>query len=246
MIFAPKGKSLIHQNDLKINGTTIERVKHTKFLGVIIDDQLKWANHTSYIKGKVSRGFGALIKARKVFTRETLVTLYYSLIYPYLSYCIHAWGSAYQCHLYELTVLQKTIIRVICGVPRMRLICGVPHVNHTEPLFNELKILPLRNIYVYTIGLFMFKYLNRMVPVHLFETMFTGTAEIHSHYTRQSDSLYIDRCSTTRSQKNIKFIGARIWNTVITKINVSCTISTFKKHLRSLLQTIDLNLFILW
>ena len=237
MIFSPKGKPIIHDEDILINRTTIKRISHVKFLGIIIDDKLSWSDHTRYIRGKVAKGFGVLLKARKVFNKETLITLYYSMIFPYLSYCIHIWGSAYQCHLKDLTILQKRIVRVISGVPPM---------THTDPLFKELKILSIRGIFVYAIGIFMFKFSSRMLPAKLFEHMFRYTSDHNPHFTRQRNSLYIDTCSTTRSQKNVKFIGARIWNVLIRQINVSCTIGTFKKYLRSLLQTIDLDIFLLW
>ena len=89
MIFAPKGKSTILDNPIVIKEIPISRIEQAKFLGVIIDEKLSWIPHTRYIKGKVAKGFGILLKARKVFNRETLIALYYSMIYTYLSYCIH-------------------------------------------------------------------------------------------------------------------------------------------------------------
>ena len=236
MIFSPKGRAVLSDKNIEINNTPIFQIHHTKFLGVIIDDKLSWSHHTHYIKRKVAKGFGVLLKARKVFNQETLVALYYSMIYPYLSYCIHVWGSAYLNHLKDLVSLQKRIIRVISGVPPL---------THTEPLFKHLKILPIRGIYVYAVSLFMFKFMNCMLP-DLFTTMFRYTSGHNPYNTRQSETLYIDCCSTTRSQKNIRYIGAYIWNILRIKINVSCKIGTFKIHLRSLLQTIDLNIFLLW
>ena len=38
---------------LTLNGSVIKRVIETKFLGVIIDDKLKWQSHTSYINSKL-------------------------------------------------------------------------------------------------------------------------------------------------------------------------------------------------
>ena len=41
---------------LIISGQHIAQVKSTKFLGIIIDDSLKWGEHAKYVKGKISRG----------------------------------------------------------------------------------------------------------------------------------------------------------------------------------------------
>ena len=229
IIFAPKGKPVVFNNNIIINYTEISRVNHIKFLGVVIDDKLSWSTHIQYIKAKVAKGFGALLKARKVFDQETLITLYYSMIYPYISYCIHVWGTAYYTHLKDIVILQKRIIRVIAGVPPL---------SNTSPLFKSLKILNIKGIFLYTLGLFMFKLKCKMLPDNLFATMFRHTTNIHNYPTRQCNSFYIETCSTTRSQKNIKFIGPFIWNILITKLNVSCKISTFKNNLCLLIASI--------
>ena len=38
----------------------IEQVKHTKFFGVIFDDNLDWSNHISYINSKIAKGIGII------------------------------------------------------------------------------------------------------------------------------------------------------------------------------------------
>ena len=95
-------------------------VHETKFPGVFIDtcNKLSWKPHISYICTEVAKGIGVILKARKVLDLETLSTLYYTFVYPYLNYCIHVWGRAYNFHLNDLSVLQNKIIRIINGVPR--------------------------------------------------------------------------------------------------------------------------------
>ena len=48
MMFSRK-KYKNHNVDLKIEGQSIDKVHHTKFLGIIIDDNLNWKNHVNYI-----------------------------------------------------------------------------------------------------------------------------------------------------------------------------------------------------
>ena len=72
-------------NQVNIGGVSLSRVYCTRFLGVIIDCYLKWADHLNHVKSKVSMGIGIICKARKV---STLVTMYYSFIHPYLIYCV--------------------------------------------------------------------------------------------------------------------------------------------------------------
>ena len=41
---------------LCIHKVPIQQVDNTKFLGVIIDDNLNWSNHISYINSKIAKG----------------------------------------------------------------------------------------------------------------------------------------------------------------------------------------------
>ena len=73
---------------VKINDSVLNRVNNMKYLGVIIDHKLKWCEHISYVKNKVSKSLGIIFKARVVLDQQCLLTLYNSFVYPYLVYCI--------------------------------------------------------------------------------------------------------------------------------------------------------------
>ena len=73
--------------DLTIDNERIGETCKTKFLGVIIDNKLTWKDHINYISGKMARGIGVIIKARNYLNKDTLLSLYYSFIYPYVTYC---------------------------------------------------------------------------------------------------------------------------------------------------------------
>ena len=71
--------------NIKLEDQNIEQVFKTKSLGVIIDEQLDWKEHFLCISNKISRAIGVIIKAMPL--GETLLSLYYIMIYPYLTYC---------------------------------------------------------------------------------------------------------------------------------------------------------------
>ena len=86
LIFSLYRNRIINDTDIKIIGQMVARVACTKFLGVLIEEKLSWANHIKSIKMKISKGTGILNKAKKNINLSTLVTLYHSVIYPYLTY----------------------------------------------------------------------------------------------------------------------------------------------------------------
>ena len=57
MIFKPKRKKYCLSKDVIINGCKINEVKHTKFLGVIIDCDLSWKNHIDHICSKMAKKY---------------------------------------------------------------------------------------------------------------------------------------------------------------------------------------------
>ena len=79
--------------------------------------------------------------------------LYYSLIYPYLLYCINIWGGAYASHLNPLIILQKRAVGVICIAA---------YLGHSTPLFCIcfikktflVKLLKLVDIYQYNLPIY--------------------------------------------------------------------------------------------
>ena len=72
MIFG--NNSNISNAYLVINGLEIEQLKTVKFLGVFIDEDMKWKSHVSNILTNVSRNFGIINKMREYFTSAYFIT----------------------------------------------------------------------------------------------------------------------------------------------------------------------------
>ena len=108
--FAPE--KINYETNITINGKVLECKQSTKYLGVIIDSNLSW-KHIHKISKKVARGIGILSKVRHYLNINILIQLYYSLIYPYLTYGLVVWANTYMTTLQPITVLQKRAIRTI-------------------------------------------------------------------------------------------------------------------------------------
>ena len=93
MIFSSNKRKYVYKNELFLCNSEIKMEKFTKFLGVMIDQNLNWKQHILHVKKKVSRGLGTIRKARKYLNYESLRTLYHSFVYPYLDYCIEVFGN---------------------------------------------------------------------------------------------------------------------------------------------------------
>ena len=75
------------------NGKVIQWTTSIKFLGILRDEQLSWKNHISIVENKVAKNIGSLHKAKNVFSKGGLKTLYFSFVHSYLNYGNIVWGS---------------------------------------------------------------------------------------------------------------------------------------------------------
>ena len=184
-------------DDLLINGSRISEVNGTKFLGVIIENEFNWSPHIMYISKKVAKGIGIILKARKVFVNETILSLYYTFVYPYLNYCIHVWGKTYDSHLHHLIVSQNKVIRIISGV--------LPRTN-VDNLYVMHDILSVKRLYSYNAALLMYKYSNQLLP-DVFD-IFSKLADVHEYNTRNASTQHVYVCfqRTNYRQKPIKLL----------------------------------------
>jgi hypothetical protein len=231
MVFHTQRNKQVISKELCVNTSAIEYVKHSKFLGVYLDSCLTWDKHISSIRAKTARGMAVISKARPHFNVPTLITLYYSFIYPHLHYCIEVWGKAADTHMSTLYKLQKRVIKKIKSAPFRA---------ESDPIFKELGILKLNDIVQYKVITFMFKFIKGMLPT-VFNTMFVRNSTVVQRLTRQQYKLKIPRCHTSALQKTMRYIGVQEWNSICDSIDHACSVHTFKKRAKVYILSKDMH-----
>lgn len=113
-----------------------------KYLGLILDSCSTWKVHIKYLRDKLIRNVRLFYVMKSVCYPELLKTIYYVLVSSELEYGLCVWGGRYISSLQPLIVLQKCFIRIILKRPRL---------EHTKQLFIMLKVLPLRNLYIFKV-----------------------------------------------------------------------------------------------
>ena len=77
--------------DITIAENKVERVCDFNYLGIHINENMKWNTYINNISNKISKYIGVLNKLKHFLPTFTLKTLYDSLIVPHLNYGILAW-----------------------------------------------------------------------------------------------------------------------------------------------------------
>ena len=101
--------------ELKIHDFPIKRVSNTKFLGVLIDEQLSWEPHVTALRRKLSHASATLNRIRDSIPEELHLDLYYTLFESHLTYCISVWGAAHKNIINKAWTAQKHCVRVLFG-----------------------------------------------------------------------------------------------------------------------------------
>ena len=110
---------------LTVANVYLDKSSWVKYLGAYIDCHLTWHDPIDYTCGKISKNVNIMVKLKRHVSEATLVSLYYSLIYPYLNYACTLCSNNYNAPLSQIVKLQNKAVRVINDVPVMELI--TPH-----------------------------------------------------------------------------------------------------------------------
>ena len=211
-----------HQFNITVNNNIISQSHQTKYLGVILDDKMLWNHHTNHIKSKLARNNYALAKLRGFFNETTMKIIYYSLIYPFLQYCISSWGKAAGTHMEPLEKLQKQSIRHICKKPPR---------THTNDLFHAQEILKLKEIYKYQVAKLIYRN-NKNASIG--DTQLKTIQSVHQYNTRLAANFnfYRPKSNTNTKIKSYSYQGPIIWEEIPLTIKESTTPIIFKIQLK--------------
>ena len=137
-------------NNICINTINVTRVQSSKFLGIIIDENLNWKPHIQLVKSKLSKTLSIIYKASKLINYEGMVTLYCSLFLPYLTYCCEIWGNTYATNVNCIYVIHHE-----------------ERLAHTNCLFKQMHSLKFHDLVKYRTAIVMFKLYYGKLPTLL-------------------------------------------------------------------------------
>ena len=216
LLFSNRRDTIEQLQDMRFEFSIIELETTVEYLGLIIDNNLKFTYHIQTITKKVSRNVGIFYRLKNYVPARVLLNLYYSLVYPYLLYGNVAWGGTNIQHLTPLLVLQKKIVRIITGSE---------FLAHSGPLFKQTGILKITDLHKYLLCLHMYK-LRHSNNRNIFEN-------IHNYETRQQGDAHVVFQRLAQTQRSLSYAAPLEWNALPHEIRGCETYSIFKKRLKA-------------
>ena len=182
-----------------------------------MDDKLRFNIHIKEVSKKISKNLGVLYKLKDFVPSNTLLSVYRSIIESYINYCNLIFGNTSITHLTPLVTAQKKAVRIVAKKPPL---------SHTNPIFFDLKLLKLTDLYKYNLGIYMWKNIDK----------FEDNFRVNTHNTRSGNHYVPTSFRLTMTQnKSIKFQAPQNWSQIPDYIINSPSLTTFKRKYKSFL-----------
>ena len=209
---------------IKIGGEEIRQVEGARFLGVWVDEGLKWTGQIEQVRAKVGRLLGVLGRAWAVLGGDAILSLYNGLVLPHLQYCLMVWGDFQEGR--NLTLggsllrYQKRFVGLVAG-QRGR--------YHADPLFARFSVLKIGDLYRQQLRVHAWRFWNGCLPVGQ-AAMLQRVGDVHGHATRAArGGIHLG----TRDHRSIGYRVPCEWASMAEGEREVGSLAAFKRRSRS-------------
>lgn len=118
---------------------SIARAVSVKYLGVHIDDGLKWDKQLDTLTTRTLRLIHIFKSLRESASVDILKMVYYTLCQSIIGYCITVWGGAAKTYLLRAERSQRAVLKVMLRKP---------YRYPTSQLYADCKVLTVRQLFI--------------------------------------------------------------------------------------------------
>lgn len=201
-------------NQLGCECPVIEKTVSIKYLGVTIDQHLRWSEHALYLVKRLKKLFYIFYNIRYVLSAKECFKIYEAIVLSILRYGVVVWGSMCTNNMGCLDVVHKTILKIILKLGRR---------FRTEKLYVESGQLSIKQLYIYEVILYQIKSEKKFIN-HIFQT-------------RQilRGDLFVPKFNKKHSQKSLCYHGPKFYNILPYELKASANVKSksFRKTLRT-------------
>jgi len=208
----------------KINisqNSTIEKTNVIKYLGIMIDQHLRWDRHANYLSQKIRKTSHVFYTLRNILNNVTLKLVYTSLIESIIRYGIRIWGSLLPAHRYNLQIAQNSIIKIIFKLDR---------IYPTEELYKNFGLYSTKQIYFHSLLCWTHKNQNKLKLIS------------HKYNTRANDDGFFKtgKYNLFICQRQSEFLGPKYYNLLPKHIKTINNFKNFSKELKDYIMKMDI------
>jgi hypothetical protein len=206
-------------SQVNCNCREIETTDKIKYLGIVLNTNLNWSEHSLYQQTKLRRQNYLLYHIRNTVPKQVRKQVYQAFYEPILSYGIECWGGAADYILEPIRVLQKFAVRSIMEAG---------YRDHSKPIFKKLQLLPFEGLYQRSLALVLHrKAIRNEINYH---------QPKHTHRMRKPQIFQLPRkWMNKKAQRQISYRVPLYGNTLpielVTILKQPCFRKRIKQHI---------------
>jgi hypothetical protein len=188
--------------DISIEGVVIERKNCVKYLGIWIDDKLRFQCHFEKLKSKIMKKVGLLRRLNRTMTREARITFLKAIILPNYDYCssiLMIFDSSW------INTIQKCINKA------MRAALLLPFDSSATLMRDELDILSVRQRINFNAIKIINKTISRGLPLNMAEISLTRS-ELRTRTLRNDSNISLPFWKNMRNRRSLFYEGVKMFN----------------------------------
>lgn len=218
MLFRSKRKPDL---DLKIKTESYEitRVSSTKYLGVVLDEDLSWKSHIQKISSKVNPIIGA-IRRSATLSKEIGLIFFNSHVMSQIRPNILIWSQGPEMNKQQIQVLLNR---------SMKALFKLDWYTHLKDILTEFNIFSLDEIIKIEQCKFIFKIENSLIKCNI---ELLRNENVHRYNTRNKNKIMLLPSKTNNMSKGLINNAIMIYNNIPKNIKNSESIEIFIKKLK--------------
>ena len=191
--------------NLFLDEMKIQECKTMKYLGVHIDNELKFLDHIDSLKKKLSKAVGIASQLRYFVSRDVLLKYYNFYVKPILQYGILVYGCTYITHLKKIALMQRKLLRLIFFKRKTMSI---------ESEMINAHILSVPQLYVYELIKFAFRSVRKEVSSDHLNNLYTRAKRNRSRSNKKT-LFQLPLHSNNWEKHSLRYRGTNILNFLI-------------------------------
>ena len=222
IVFGPKSKRDVVKQLLLDQGLIC--ANEVRNLGVLFDSDLNFSKHFSNITRTAICQIRNIAKIRSFISFTDAQTLIHAFVTNHLDYCNSLFSGLPKSSINRLQLIQNTAARVLTKTRKS---------DHITPVLRSLHWLPVPFRINFKIVLFVFKSLNGLAPVYIFNLL---SPHNPPRNLRSANKLLLDPPSTnlvTEGDRAFAATAPFLWNQLPLVIKRATSVPIFKTLLKT-------------
>jgi len=210
--------------------TTVQWVDDFQYLGVIVDERLRFTRHVDYVVKKMAKKIGIIRKLKGVLSTKAKEILFKCIVVPHIRYCSTV---LFGCNVGDMERLQK-VLNI-----GMRIVLNRDRRSSTEEMRKELEMLEVNKQVVKDVLVWIFKMEKDLLPSYLQKFTRKGS-DVHVYNTRRAGDFYRGIRNKKLSMRSMFFEGVRIFNRLPAEVKGLESVSQFKEGVEGWLRNTNM------